>query len=130
MPYLAEPRRWVEYLPNVVERSLLDDKPVAPGSKWKAVDRIGPLRWDFTDELVEISALERVVFRHSSPWNATSVFEIASAEGGSEVHHEFEGDMSGKLTWLDLIPDSMARRQAMRDLKRLERHLDTKPTSS
>jgi uncharacterized protein YndB with AHSA1/START domain len=69
-PYLAEPERWLVYVPALVERTRIDPGPIGPGSRWRSVDRVGPLRVEFTDELVAIEPLHRVVFKQSSPGNS------------------------------------------------------------
>jgi hypothetical protein len=43
-PYVADPSTWGDYLPAVVERTLISDGPVGPGSVWRSVDKVGPLR--------------------------------------------------------------------------------------
>jgi uncharacterized protein YndB with AHSA1/START domain len=129
-PYLAEPSKWPEFVPNgVVERTRIGEGPVGPGTKWKAVDRVGPLRVEFTDELIELEPNRRVAWRHSAPWNASTVYDVVDDEGGSLVSVHFEGKLTGKLRWLDLVPDSLATRIFRGDFERLRALLDAKPTT-
>lgn len=73
-PYLAEPEKWLDYVPVLVERSRIDSEPAGAGSKWRSVDRVGPLRVEFTDQLVLIEPNHRVIFKQSR-WTPKSSTE-------------------------------------------------------
>lgn len=42
--YLAEPEKWLDYVPVLVERSRIDSGPVGAGSKRRSIDRVGPVQ--------------------------------------------------------------------------------------
>lgn len=71
-PYLADPERYPEWIPSLVERTRLDDGPLQPGATWRAVDRVGPFRVEFTCRLTEIEPTRKVVFEQSDPFNGRS----------------------------------------------------------
>ena len=48
--YLADPTRWHEFAPAVVSRRQIGDGQPGIGTRWTAVDRIGPMKIRFTDE--------------------------------------------------------------------------------
>ena len=123
-PYLADPSTWGDYVPAVVERSLKTDGPIGPGSTWKSIDRVGPFRVEFTDELVELESDRRVRWRHSPPWNALTECLVEPTESGCDVSVHFEARLTGKLRWMDLMPDAMATRVLRADFERLRRLLD------
>lgn len=124
-PYLAEPEQWHEYVPALVERTRIDSGPIGPGSRWRSVDRVGPLRVEFTDELVAIEPNHRVIFKQSSPWNSQGGFRVEADGNGSVVHVNFWGKPSGKIRWLDVMPDWLATRVFRHDMQNLTRVLDT-----
>ena len=118
-PYLAEPERWLEYVPALIERTKLGEDPVGPGTKWKSVDRVGPLRVEFTDELVEIEPNRRVVFKQSSPWNSQVEYRVEADGDSTVLHVHWEGKLEGKIRWLDLMPDSWATKIFTNDMRRI-----------
>lgn len=124
-PYLAEPERWVDYVPALVERTRIDPGPIGPGSRWRSADRVGPLRVEFTDELVAIEPFHRVVFKQSSPWNSQAEYRVEADGNETVVHVHFNGKPSGKIRWLDLMPDWLATRVYRNDMQNLTRVLDT-----
>ncbi|RPH35584.1 MAG: hypothetical protein EHM90_03945, partial [Chloroflexi bacterium] len=69
-PYLADPERWPEFAPAVASRRRIGDGSQTVGSRWAAVDRIGPFRIRFTDELGEVEPDARVAWLSSAPWNS------------------------------------------------------------
>lgn len=118
-PYLADPSTWGDYISGALERTLISDGPVGPGSRWRCLDKVGPLRVEYTDELLELEPDRRVRWRHGPPWNATTEALIEPTDGGSNVTVRFEGRLSGKLRWMDLVPDLLATRVFRRDYERL-----------
>jgi uncharacterized protein YndB with AHSA1/START domain len=123
--YLAEPEKWLEYVPALVERTRIDSGPIGPGSRWRSVDRVGPLRVEFTDELVAIEPFHRVIFKQSSPWNSQTEYRVEADGNGTVVHVHFEGTPTGKIRWLDLMPDWLATRVYRNDMQNLTRVLGT-----
>lgn len=122
-PYLAEPEKWLEYEPGVLERSRIGEGPIGPGTQWRAVDRVGPVTVRFIDELVSLEENEHVRFRQSSPWNSWGEFSVEPEDGGSLVRVYFEGSPTGKIWWLNLIPNRMAARGFSSDLRDLGERL-------
>jgi uncharacterized protein YndB with AHSA1/START domain len=123
-PYLADPARWSEYIPGVEERRQLTPGTAGPGTTWSSVDKLGPFRIHFTDELTALEPHRRIVFRQSAPWNSweESVCEPQGDRTLVTVH--FEAQPSGWLRLLDLMPDSMAARASYgQDFQRLDRLL-------
>ena len=123
-PYLAEPERWLEYVPALIERTKIGDGPVGPGTKWRSIDRVGPLKVEFTDELVELEPNSRVVFRQSSPWNSLVEYRVEADGDRTVLHVHWEGKLEGKIWWLDLMPDSWATKVFMTEMKRIGDVLD------
>jgi uncharacterized protein YndB with AHSA1/START domain len=123
--YLAEPEKWLEYVPALVERTRIDSGPIGPGSRRRSVDRVGPLRVEFTDELVAIEPFHRVIFKQSSPWNSKTEYRVEADGNGTVVHVHFEGTPTGKIRWLDLMPDWLATRVYRNDMQNLTRVLGT-----
>lgn len=123
-PYLAEPEKWLEYTPSLAERTRLDNGPIAPGSIWRSADRIGPVRVHFTDELIEMEPMRRVVWKQSAPWNSEVEFRLESVGKATTVHIDFTGRPSGKIRWLDLVPDPLATVIYRNDMKTLASLLD------
>lgn len=128
-PYLAEPSRWHEWVAAVEERRQVGDGPVGVGTTWRSVDRIGPMRIRFTDELVDLEANRRVAWRHSAPWNAVTEYVCEPETGGARLTVHFEGRLSGRLWLLDLLPDRLAARAVVRDLDRLRKILTADATA-
>ena len=128
-PYLAEPERWLEYVPALVERSKIGDGPVGPGTKWKAIDRVGPWLVEFTDELVDLNPHMKIFWKHSPPWNAQTEYLVEEAGNSTRLHVHFEGDLRGKLWLMDLMPDSWATNVFRRDMLRLDGLLDSQRDS-
>ena len=126
--YLSEPDTWHEWVPAVMERTQITDGPVGIGTKWKAVDRAGPFRFRFTDELVELEPNRRVLFRHPE-LNAETESRLERVGDKTVVHERFEGDLKGPMRWLDLMPDWMATRVLKADMERLGPFLDQKADS-
>jgi uncharacterized protein YndB with AHSA1/START domain len=124
-PYLSEPETWLEYVPALVERTRIGEGPVGPGTKWKAVDRVGPLTVEFTDELVELEPYKRVVWHHSSPWNAETEYRVEASDDATILHVSFVAKLQGKLWLMDLMPDSWATNVFRKDMERLEGVLDS-----
>lgn len=118
-PYLAEPEKWPEYEPGVLERTRIGEGPIGPGAQWRAVDRVGPVTVQFIDELVSLEENKHVRFRQSPPWNSWGEFRVEPKDGGSLVHVFFEGKPTGKLWWLNLIPNRMTEKAFLSDLKDL-----------
>ena len=123
-PYLSEPERWLEYVPALIERTKIGDGPVGPGTKWKSIDRVGPLKVEFTDELVELEPNTRVVFRQSSPWNSLVEYRVEAAGDRTVLYVHFESKPGGKIRWLHLMLDSWATTVYMKDMKRIGDLLD------
>lgn len=123
-PYLADPTRWGEYISGVVERRQLTPGPPTVGTTWSSVDRIGPFRVRFTDELVALEPGRLVVFAQSAPWNSREE-TVCEADGRTtRVRIVFDGHPSGWLRLLDLMPDRMAAGASYgQDFKRLEQLL-------
>ncbi len=122
-PYLAEPEKWPEWVPALVERTRIGEGPVRPGSQWRSIDRAGPLTIQFTEELVSIEPNKHVRFRQSSPWNSWGEYRVEPEREGSVVHLYFEGKPSGRIWWLNLVPNAIAAKGLAADLERLRRLL-------
>ena len=122
-PYLADPARWPEFAPAVVERRPLGDGAPVVGSRWAAVDRIGPFRIRFTDELVALDVDERVVWDSTSPWNSRVEYRCVAEQGGTRVFASYEGDVAGWLRLAALLPTAVLSRILMRDFTGLRRRL-------
>ena len=129
-PYLADPATWHEWAPAVVERQALGDGKPAVGSRWAAVDRIGPFRIRFTDELVVLDADERVVWDSTTPWNSRVEYRCVLEKGGTRVFASYEGDVAGWLRLVALLPTPILRRILMRDFKGLRRLLAAQGVSA
>jgi hypothetical protein len=129
-PHLADPARWVEWAPAVVERRPLGHGAPVVGSRWAAVDRIGPFRVHFTDELVVLDADERVVWDSTTPWNSRVEYRCVPEEGGTRVLASYEGDVAGWLRLVALLPTPVLRRILMRDFTGLRRILAAQRVSA
>jgi uncharacterized protein YndB with AHSA1/START domain len=121
--YLADPTRWHEFAPAVVLRRQIGEGPVAVGTRWEAVDRIGPFRVRFTDELAIHETNRRVVWISSAPWNARTEYACRPGVGGTRVRARYEGDVAGWLRPLGLVPGPMLARVLRRDFVHLDRVL-------
>ena len=62
-PLLADPARWPEFAPAVAFRQRIVDGPPHVGSRWWAVDRIGPLKDRFMAEAIRKDGVLRGVAR-------------------------------------------------------------------
>jgi len=123
--YLADPTKWHEFAPAVVLRRQIGSDRPRVGTRWAAVDRIGPFKIRFTDELAEFQAHRCVAFRSSAPWNATTEYccEPLPA-GGTRVKATYEGDVDGWLRILSLAPAAVIGMVLRRDLIRLQARLN------
>jgi len=122
--HLADPETWPTFVPAVVMRRRLDDGPVRVGSRWAAVDRVGPFPFPFVDELLVHEPHRRVVWGSSSPWNSSVEYLCSPDGGGTRVHASYEGDLSGWMRVLGLVvPTHLARSILARDFVRLDRLL-------
>jgi len=118
--YLADPLRWHEFAPAVVLRRQIDDGQPAVGTRWVAVDRVGPLRIHFVDELVEHKPNQRVAWHSSAPWNARTEYECHPEGEATIVRATYDGDVAGWLKALSWAPTSVIAWFLARDLKRLD----------
>lgn len=100
--------------------------PIGPGTKWKSVDRVGPFVVEFTDELIELEPNRSVAFKQSSPWNSWGGYQLEPDGDDTVVQVRFEGKLSGKIRWMDLMADPWATRIFRKDMQRLGRFLDSK----
>jgi uncharacterized protein YndB with AHSA1/START domain len=119
-PYLADPSTWRSWSPAVVERRRIGEGPIVVGARWTSIDKVGPFRIQFTDELVEFEPDCRVVFRHSAPWNGQTAFVCERRQGATLVRAALDARPRGLLTPLRLLPDSLASRVWKSDFERLE----------
>lgn len=122
-PWLADPARWGEWSPAVVERRQVDDGPPIVGSRWAAVDRIGPFRIRFTDELVALEPDALVVWDSTSPWNSRVEYQLLPQADGTRILAHYEGDVAGWLRLVALLPTAMLARILQRDFHGLQRCL-------
>jgi uncharacterized protein YndB with AHSA1/START domain len=124
-PYLADPERWPDWIPALVERTRLDSGAVRPDSTWKSVDRVGPFRVEFTDKLIEIEPMRRVVFEQSAPWNGWGEYLLEpSNEDEAMLSVRFEAKPTGVLRLLDWLPDAFSAYVMKKDYLRLDNLLD------
>ncbi len=123
-PYLADPARWPEFAPAVAFRQRVGEGPPEVGSRWWAVDRIGPFRVRFADELESVQPAERVVWHSTSPWNSRVEYVCTPDAGGTRVRACYEGDIAGWLALTALLPGFAWRRILTRDFHGLTRLLD------
>jgi carbon monoxide dehydrogenase subunit G len=121
--WLADPERWSEFAPAVESRRRIGHGVVDVGSRWEAVDRIGPFRIRFTDELVVLEPDERVVWDSSAPWNSRVEYRLTVVPGGTRVEARYEGDVAGWLRLAALLPTWVLRLILMRDFHGLRRQL-------
>lgn len=122
-PYLADPGRWPEFAPACESRRRIGDGPPSVGSRWSAVDRIGPFRVRFTDELTELEPDARVVWLSTSPWNSRVEYRLRPEGDGTRVLARYEGDVAGWLRLVALLPTPVLARILERDFTGLRRCL-------
>jgi hypothetical protein len=123
-PFLADPARWPEFAPAVESRRRIGDGPPTVGSRWAAVDRIGPFRIRFLDELTEIEPDTRVVWLSTSPWNSRVEYRLRPDSGATRILARYEGDVAGWLPLVALLPDGVLTRILERDFHGLRRCLE------
>jgi uncharacterized protein YndB with AHSA1/START domain len=118
--YLADPLRWHVFAPAVVLRRQLDDGQPGLGTRWAAVDRVGPLKVRFVDELVAYEPGRHVAWQSSAPWNARTEYHCQPAGGSTMVRAIYDGDVDGWLKALSWAPTRLIAWFLARDLKRLD----------
>lgn len=121
--YLADPLRWHEFAPAVVLRRQIGDGLPTIGTRWTAIDRIGPLRLHFTDQLVAKEQNWRVVWASSAPWNALTEYSCEADGSGTRVRACYEGDVAGWLRILSWVPSAVIAWFLERDFQRLRARL-------
>lgn len=122
-PWLADPARWAAWAPAVVERRRVGEGPPVVGSRWAAVDRIGPFRIRFTDTLVVMNPDERVTWDSTTPWNSRVDYRLLAHPDGTRILARYEGDVAGWLRLVALLPTFVLARILMRDFHGLRRLL-------
>lgn len=127
--YLLDPMSWHEFVPAVVQRRRVESGPVEIGSTWAAIDRIGPFKIHFTDELLAFEADRRVVWGSSSPWNAQTEYVLDPKGDATHVRARYEGDLGGWLRLLGWVPGPVVARILAQDFKRLGALLKAKAES-
>jgi uncharacterized protein YndB with AHSA1/START domain len=133
-PYLADPVRWPEFAPACESRRRLGDGPPRVGTRWSAVDKVGPFRIRFTDELVRLEPERHVVWDSTDPWNSRVVYRLLPHPSGTRVQAEYAGDVAGWLRLVALLPTFVLARILLRDFHGLRRVLaaeddDPKPAA-
>jgi uncharacterized protein YndB with AHSA1/START domain len=123
-PYLADPARWPEFAPAVESRRRIGAGSPTVGSRWTAVDRIGPVRIRFTDELTELERDRRVVWLSTSPWNSRVEYLLVEEANRTKVFARYEGDVAGWLRLVALLPPFVLARILMRDFHGLRHCLE------
>jgi uncharacterized protein YndB with AHSA1/START domain len=122
-PYLANPARWHEFAPAVFLRRQIGEEPLGVGTRWAAIDRIGPFKVHFTDELVELDTNRRVVWDSTTPWNSRVEYVCVPETAGTRVLARYEGDVAGWLRLVALLPTFVLARILERDFKGLRSRL-------
>ena len=128
-PYLADPARWTEFAPAVASRRRIGDGAPVVGSRWAAVDRIGPFRIRFTDELCEIELNRGVVWLSTAPWNSRVEYRLRPETNGTRIVASYEGDVAGWLRLVALLPTRALAWILMRDFHGLRRRLEAEDRS-
>jgi hypothetical protein len=128
-PYLADPARWTEFAPAVASRRRIGDGAAVVGSRWAAVDRIGPFRIRFTDELREIEPNRGVVWLSTAPWNSRVEYRLRPEADSTRILASYEGDVAGWLRLVALHPTRALAWILMRDFHGLRRCLDAEDRS-
>jgi len=122
-PYLADPARWHEFAPAVVWRRQIGEGPARIGTRWAAIDQIGPFQIRFTDELVVREANRRVVWDSTTPWNSRVEYVCLPERGGTRILARYEGDVAGWLRLVALLPTVILAWILQRDFKGLRASL-------
>lgn len=117
--YLADPTRWPEFAPAVVMRRQQDGGRPRVGTKWAAIDHIGPFKFHFTDELAELELNRRVAWRSSAPWNALTEYDCQPDGDGTRVRARYSGDIAGWLRLLGAVPPPVMGWILAQDFRRL-----------
>lgn len=123
-PYLADPGRWPDFAPAVEFRQRIGPESSEVGSRWWAIDRIGPFRVRFADILEHIEPERRVVWHSTAPWNSRVEYVCHPESGGTRVRADYEGDIAGWLRATAFLPDFLWKRILLRDFRGLTRVLD------
>jgi hypothetical protein len=123
--YLADPTRWHEFAPAVVMRRQLGAGRPRVGTTWAAMDRIGPFKFSFTDELVEHQLNRRVTWHSSAPWNALTEYDCEPDGDSTRVCARYGGDIAGWLRLLGLVPPLVMGWILAQEFRRLGRLLAT-----
>lgn len=121
--YVADPASWPDWAPAVDYRRRIDDGPLQVGSRWSAVDRIGPFRIRFTDVLETLEPDRRVVWHSTSPWNSRVEYLCTPEAGGTRIRADYAGDVAGWLRLVALLPTFILARILLRDFRGLDRLL-------
>ena len=122
-PWLADPASWPAWAPAVVERRRIGDGAAVVGSRWASIDRIGPFRVRFTDEMVVLEPDRLVVWDSTTPWNSRVAYLLVPHSSGTRILARYEGDVAGWLRVLALLPRVILARILMRDFHGLRRVL-------
>jgi uncharacterized protein YndB with AHSA1/START domain len=117
--YLEDPTRWHLFAPAVKLRRQLGDGPAGVGTRWDAIDRVGPFTVRFIDELVEYEPGHRVVWGSSAPWNARTEYVCTRTGDGTRVRARYEGDVDGWLRLVAWVPAPLVARVLAQDFRRL-----------
>jgi hypothetical protein len=123
-PHLADPARWPAFAPAVESRRRIGDGPPIVGSRWSAVDRIGPFRIRFTDELIELDTDALVVWSSTAPWNSRVSYRLVGDPDGTRILARYEGDVAGWPRVVALLPTFVLAMILMRDFIGLRRVLE------
>lgn len=117
--YLADPTTWHTFAPAVAARRQIGEGPGGVGTRWTAIDRIGPFKVHFTDKLVDLEPGRRVVWESSAPWNARTRYLCEPDGTGTRVRARYEGDIGGWLRLFAWVPTPLIARVLAQDFKRL-----------
>jgi len=127
--YLADPTKWHEFSPAVVLRRQIDEGDPRIGTRWTAIDRVGPFKVHFTDELIAYEVNHRVTWDSSSPWNARTDYTCERTASGTSVRVSYEGDVDGWLRILSWAPSAVIGKFLSRDFVRLQARLNAREGS-